>query len=141
MPDYTNRDILSAPTEQAGRYVVEGRHGVRRFRLWPHVKKAWIADLTSGRFKQGRGTLRQRLDDGTFEYCCMGVLCNRLGHRKGWQRRTDLLGKVIYNWFGHGAGSSAVPFLPHNIGQELAAMNDNQRRTFPEIAKYIEKEL
>jgi len=38
------------------------------------LKQAWIEDLTSGKFEQGR--IRLRYTDGTKErYCCLGVLC------------------------------------------------------------------
>lgn len=35
------------------------------------VKKMWIAALTSGKYKQGKGQLRS----GN-KFCCLGVLCN-----------------------------------------------------------------
>ncbi len=38
------------------------------------ILKRWSAALRSGKFKQGRGTLR--LDDGKGQrWCCLGVLC------------------------------------------------------------------
>ena len=35
------------------------------------IKQQWIAALTSGKYKQGKGQLR----DGN-KFCCLGVLCN-----------------------------------------------------------------
>lgn len=42
------------------------------------VKATWVADLRSGKYKQGRDYLRTA--EGT--YCCLGVLCDRspVGH-------------------------------------------------------------
>ena len=40
----------------------------------PEIKKEWTERLRSGIKKQGNGLLKRRLPDGTFEYCCLGVL-------------------------------------------------------------------
>lgn len=36
------------------------------------VKKMWIAALTSGKYEQGKGQLRNENN----KFCCLGVLCN-----------------------------------------------------------------
>lgn len=40
------------------------------------VVAAWVKRLTSGKYKQGDGFLRQREDNGTETHCCLGVLCD-----------------------------------------------------------------
>jgi hypothetical protein len=40
-------------------------------KLKPAVKKAWTEALRSGRYTQGRETLRSNYD----KFCCLGVLC------------------------------------------------------------------
>lgn len=42
-------------------------------KLKPEVTEKWLAALRSGKYKQGRKTLRS--DEG---YCCLGVLCDVL---------------------------------------------------------------
>jgi hypothetical protein len=42
----------------------------------PEVKALWLDALRSGEYKQGQGRLRKTEDDGTFSYCCLGVLCD-----------------------------------------------------------------
>jgi hypothetical protein len=36
------------------------------------IKKLWVEALRSGKYKQGRGKLRNESN----EFCCLGVLCN-----------------------------------------------------------------
>lgn len=40
-------------------------------------QKLWLADLRSGRFKQGSGKLCVVEDDGSKAYCCLGLGCER----------------------------------------------------------------
>lgn len=42
-------------------------------KLLPAIKKMWVEDLRSGKFKQGKG----KLLDAKGSYCCLGVLCER----------------------------------------------------------------
>jgi len=41
----------------------------------PEVKKKWIEALKSGKYKQGRLTLRHTIK-GEDAFCCLGVLCD-----------------------------------------------------------------
>jgi hypothetical protein len=98
------------------------------------IAKQWVAALRSGKYKQGK----RRLKDGD-NFCCLGVLCDisKLG---AWSKR---------DWYGY-----ADTFLPYSVMKwsgvmdamgelehqdELAVQNDNGK-TFPEIADIIERE-
>lgn len=37
--------------------------------------RKWVADLRSGKFKQGKGGLRIRPTSDTVQHCCLGVAC------------------------------------------------------------------
>lgn len=45
------------------------------FKLDPKVKEQWVAELRSGKYKQGKGNLRKG-----DRYCCLGVLCEHVLH-------------------------------------------------------------
>jgi len=48
----------------------------------PEVKKKWVNALRSGNYKQGKGRLVSpcKNEDGRYEYCCLGVLCDLYSH-------------------------------------------------------------
>lgn len=48
-------------------------------KLKPKWKKKWLEALRSGEYKQGRRRLKTKLSDGSYEYCCLGVLCEITG--------------------------------------------------------------
>lgn len=85
-------------------------------------KAKWIAALRSGKFKQGHGTLK------CGEYlCCIGVgyvICT------GDQPQLDRT-----------AAAAEAIGLSGDEQEELIAMNDGRRKSFPEIADWIEKNL
>lgn len=39
------------------------------------VKAQWVAALRSGTYQQGQAQLRRKIADGSYQYCCLGVLC------------------------------------------------------------------
>ena len=100
------------------------------------LKDKWLGALRSGEFAQTTGTLRR--DNA---YCCLGVLLSVSG--KGtWDAQfyemdeegaklKGALGSVGVSIFG----------IPHDIQYKLVSMNDNEKRTFAEIADYIETAL
>lgn len=45
------------------------------------IKAEWVAALRSGEYKQGQEFLAYAHDDGSVEYCCLGVLCEILATR------------------------------------------------------------
>lgn len=107
--------------------------------LKPEIKKQWVAALRSGKYRQGRFALKQGR-----EFCCLGMLCDLYGKAHGvpWSTSKedgatmlgaslDLPGAVIEWAFG-------AKRPPHN---RLVAMNDDEKKSFAEIADYIEEVL
>lgn len=104
------------------------------------IKAKWIEALRSGTYRQGRGKLRS-IDD---EFCCLGVLCDLVAP-KSWALDDD-----AYAMHGErGALRQSITELTGGLGgaQEsiLIEMNDGgrdqPRRSFSEIADYIEEYL
>lgn len=111
--------------------------------MTPQLKQSWIAALRSGRYRQGRGLLRQRrLRDGTY-FCAIGVLFDLVATAMQWDRLTKL---------GVGAGiTDEVPgYIPPEILGEIgmsaaqesliAGLNDSGK-TFEQIADVIERDF
>lgn len=46
------------------------------------IANVWSKALRSGKYKQGRAALASQREDGSWSYCCLGVLCE-VGKRKG----------------------------------------------------------
>jgi len=109
------------------------------------LKEKWIKALRSGRYKQGMGTMRSKIGNYKFEYCCLGVLCNIVNRRKWTQR-----GGVTFHQyeFQEESETAVIPCnLRKHIGLEnkeersLIDMNDRSNKSFKEIADYIEENL
>lgn len=115
------------------------------------LKSKWVAELRSGNYKQGIGSLCDSshgdFGDGTTTYCCLGVLgvvCGvkpeRMFHDSTLDdiQRSDLLGpwddgESMYF-------DAAQPETQTTLQRKLAAMNDNEC-TFAEIADWIESNV
>lgn len=106
----------------------------------PELKAKWVEALRSGKYTQTDAFLR-RGD----EYCCLGVLCDISGKAQ-WGSISDYV-----NIFVPGGGLSDTSGtllesftdsigLPRSVHDELYTMND-EGKTFPEIADYIEANL
>lgn len=111
----------------------------------PNIKQKWIEALRSGKYQQARRALR----DGD-RYCCLGVLCDvaELGE---WVEPQDERG-VYEMRFDVPSGSTArEDMLPQSTLKEIGMqdhqqdfcwkMNDEERKSFSEIADYIEANL
>lgn len=127
------------------------------------LKKAWIEDLTSGKFTQASKVLHRVEPTGRSRnkragYCCLGVLSCRIAKLKavketGWRwdgvawRRGEF---EIDSTTLPRAVEQAIGLLPEDSG-ELVTMNDGQKpedyaypeaaKTFRQIAKWIEKNV
>lgn len=100
------------------------------------IKAKWIEALRSGKYIQVRNALRDR-----HGFCCLGVLC-------------DILPTLKYESFGYVDSTDTVAeptLLTGQIRKETGLekenlrycveMNDTQRKSFEEIAAWIEAAL
>lgn len=101
----------------------------------------WIAALRSGKYKQGRGRLR----DGD-AYCCLGVLCDISGMGE-WVEDASGSTTSFRTITGESLGASVPYMLAERAGfgrefgklpHELMKMNDNWHESFDEIANFLE---
>lgn len=92
-------------------------------------KEKWVKALRSGEYEQGREWLKR---NGKF--CCLGVLCD-ISKLSEWYEDT---------YIGlSGALPREVSKLVGGVGEQnkLVDMNDREKKSFLEIADYIEKNL
>ena len=99
------------------------------FKLSDLHKRNWVRALRSGKFKQGRSSLRHTTSNDEVEYCCLGVACEIKITQDG---KHPIYGKNFY---------VDVDFLPLNIQEQLVIMNDVHKYNFNEIADWIEQNL
>lgn len=115
------------------------------------IAAAWVKELRSGKYNQGR----EQLVSANDQFCCLGVLCN-MAAKKGvgeWE-----MGKKVKLWFYKAGKTSSNSFLPaevikwagmsHADGDGswktengyhcLSDMNDSGKK-FSEIADVIER--
>jgi hypothetical protein len=114
-----------------------------RTKLLPHVKKAWVEKLRSGR-RQVRAALKSKDHNGKIGYCCLGILCD-LG-----DKAKDRWEKPTVSWDDEWTydGEDGMPpndvlkaaNLSHMNASILAEMND-AGIGFKAIASWIEKHL
>lgn len=100
------------------------------------VKAKWLEALRSGKYKQGRQSLRE-----ADSFCCLGVLCDIL-NSNGWRNVTN--NDLLYSF--NGELGVIDKRLAKSIGIEecqdiLIEMNDEKQNDFSEIADYIEANL
>lgn len=85
------------------------------------LRDEWVAALRSGKYKQTTGALFRGE-----ACCCLGVLCRVAGVESlAVPAMTDIWERRPYK----------------RIGYDLVGMNDNERRSFAEIADWIEANL
>lgn len=103
----------------------------------------WIAALRSGEFQQTKYTLRTdvRIDqqDGRESaFCCLGVACE-LAERDGGAKWN---GRSFMKTFGS-MPTTMRTFIGLNMKHHgrLVKMNDIEKKTFAEIADYIENTI
>lgn len=90
----------------------------------------WVAALESGEYKQTEGTLKRDLEDGTFGYCCLGVLCEINNVEVGpVDPESEYEGsKENYNW--------TLTKMPQRLNRNGIDFND-EGKSFTEISKMI----
>lgn len=142
-----------------------------RTRMNEEIKKRWIADLRSGKYEQGQGSLEK---DG--KYCCLGVLCLQAveaGIAERWvisqldydyhpsyyhedgtirfgidyDASDSVAPACVYDWAGLEDGNPSIFYdddgkLPNSLASNsLAEMNDSGLYDFNQIADVIEREF
>jgi hypothetical protein len=111
------------------------------FRTPLEVMDLWIAALRSGEYTQTTGKLK-RTHTGYEGFCCLGVLCD-LARKDGgedWEASKSSPGLWYYKDRGADIPWILANYLSLNADQRsrLISMNDSARKSFPEIADYIE---
>jgi hypothetical protein len=61
-----------------------------------NIMKQWVKALRSGKYKQGKGTLKQYDSKGNAQHCCLGVLCE-LYNQEMKKSKKKTLPEKIYN--------------------------------------------
>lgn len=89
----------------------------------PEIKAKWVATLRSGDYKQASGSLHWPAFD---TYCCLGVLCKI-------QEMGTVDSKDNYRPLEAALGLDTM--------MTLVDMNDVDKKSFAEIADYIEENL
>lgn len=100
------------------------------------VKTAWLAALRSGKYEQIAGELQN--SEG---YCCLGVLCKLAERYDVTVTKEDnrIVGCDITNDQEAVARWAEIEELA--LQSHLIHMNDDEGKTFEEIAEYIEEKL
>ena len=124
----------------------------------PEIKEQWTTALRSGEYKQGKGHLHQKGENGLPDtYCCLGVLCDlavNVGATEkvfgadlgsGYEYRQDLYfyGRqpaVLPNEVQEWAELETDAGISPDGTIQLTALNDTGS-TFAEIADIIEREF
>ena len=106
------------------------------------IKKLWLEALRSGEYKQGQWRLHNP-KKGTF--CCLGVLCDVVDKNDIYKPERTLR-KDDIECFDYLSETLSIPIqkiagLDKQIEKDLYKMNDRQRKSFTEIADYIERAL
>lgn len=91
-------------------------------------KTKWVKALRSGKFKQGRHRLKQKLGDGCWGLCCIAV-----GHKVMTGRMPNVDWETFF--VALGLGLSEDQFVM------LVDLNDRLEKNFAEIADYIEQNI
>ena len=110
--------------------------------------KQWVAELRSGKYKQGQGALRTSSN----HFCCLGVLCD-ISYPEGWWKEFDEYDHYSFellksddetNYYSEDEMPPEALIrevgLDYEDAKGLAKMNDSGD-SFDEIADEIEKIL
>jgi len=116
----------------------------------PKSKKKWLKALRSGKYEQTTYRLCE-VEDGHFSYCCLGVLAEECivgdwichPHRAGEGYSLEVCrGKTFVRGYGMLPPAALRQVgLDRHAAEELAALNDDEGKSFKQIANWIEKNL
>lgn len=112
--------------------------------------KAWVAALRSGDYKQSKRFLTRIDENGDIVgHCCLGVACvlaveasiipkpTRDGGCLEYDGYTFMLPGTVQEWLGLSTSEGYFGTASEGI---LTSLNDNEGKTFDEIADVIESE-
>lgn len=118
------------------------------------IKQLWIDALRSNNYKQARHELVHQNDQGIYEHCALGVLCDIAVQKGvitqtplGYRAQTDpetygesaILPKAVADW---AKLRSRDPYTKYELDSELVSdLNDKRRLSFDEIASILEEDL
>lgn len=101
--------------------------------------KAWVADLKSGEFTQGKGHLKHT--DNT--YCCLGVLVRTFErvHKLRFNTETSPTGKIVFSDMTYCPPKIVLDWvgISDNDVNLLMNLNDTHHCNFEGIARVIER--
>jgi hypothetical protein len=111
----------------------------------PALKAQWLKDLRSGNLKQCSGALCEKgSKNKKASYCCLGVLGRSIQKIKAFPIEY-INGRIRYK------GECEYGQLPTELREEIGIpdqvetvlihMNDDEQKSFKEIADFIEKNL
>lgn len=110
-------------------------------KLPEEFKRKWVEALRSGKYKQGRGQLKDTQD----QYCCLGVACIIVGYTKDQLDKCYIPKDFVLipdKLRGASYDSSTVKVLSNmNDGQDPNTGKEVPIKSFSEIAYYIEQNL
>lgn len=121
-----------------------------------NVKRRWVEALRSGKYIQTTGALRAARGHGSYEHCCLGVLCE-LAAEEGivetagsWgyldpKQRKDVangmfLPDSVKDWAGLPDIDPVIEIATDRV-VTLTQLNDTAKISFEEIAAFIEEYL
>lgn len=114
------------------------------------LKDKWIEGLRSGKYRQGQKFFKYHDAEGNICHCAVGVLGQIMVDTGELQEYTSLPGEEYGDnpnlskayRFGDNLGHLS-PFsrLYFQHGNAIYTMNDDEGKTFPEIADWIEKNV
>lgn len=106
------------------------------------IRDAWVQSLRSGLYPQARGALCRREQEG-YCFCALGVLADVVDP-KGWETGDLELGMLRE----YGGYIGLLPDemydeigLPWTVSRRVVELNDDEKKTFPEIASWIEENI
>ena len=99
-------------------------------------KSKWISALRSGEYEQTKGTLC-KISEGNTSYCCLGVAGRIAGNTVNSMRN--------YNVLDHAGVFRGIPNILKGFHtptiMKLTIINDDEGKSFKQIAIWIEKNM
>lgn len=116
-----------------------------KFKLDPKKKKQWIDALRSGEYEQGTGALCEKLKDGTYQFCCLGVYANEFISEPWEFKHNAAVFKHNTAVFKHGDGKYGTDLpseeIPGEVQHDLIELNDDDLADFYMISNWIDENL